>query len=633
MKSAKTIPTRRSVLVEELVDETYRIFPFPTFKNDQGTLINKVLTCDRLIIQASTGFGKTAVMLSALLPFVRKINTRLVIVTRTKMQIFSVFMRELRKLVENINDDQLQEAYRKFTIVPLIGKSTMCTNSSVAKGQSAVICTPCKRYQKTKKLTQEEFQHITDVLDWLADFKSLSSYRNELHQHGCPYYVAWKMVYNADIILTSHAYLRNPDLLSLLFQVIDKSNEYRPRPTFLLVDEAHDFGPVVLAELTRGELDFLASEFPYELLTALRETVITKTGLIDTADISSLDLEVLRSAIGAFQQNARKTSDKHEREKQLKNARMTTRFLDFIQANGDYWAVIPPPELDTGLTKQRNIVMKMDPEEIMELEKKRRIVILQPFPDKVFDSLGGLSKVMLMSGTFKPLDLYSKYYGLKDYQKYSARGKSWSRFEAVLINRSYCSSFKDRNTQLYQRYAMAIKQLHEINPNHTVVFTPSYAFKDGIMQFIGTRYEEKTKLGGFDWLDDLAFLDHELVIATSGGKLVEGIEILQGGSGRSLITMVIYAGLPYPPPDFLSREVLTKLYTKKWNKENAKQFLTDLPLLRNIQQGFGRGIRNPDDFSAAIILDWRGQYINVFDRYMKTPDLNRLISKLEEFYS
>jgi hypothetical protein len=102
--------------------------------------------------------------------------------------------------------------------------------------------------------------------------------------------------------------------------------------------------------------------------------------------------------------------------------------------------------------------------------------------------------------------------------------------------------------------------------------------------------------------------------------LVEGIEIQQGGKGRSLITMVLYA------------EILIRLYTKKWNKRTATNFLKELPLLRNIQQGFGRGIRNPDDYSASIILDWRGQYLKVFDRYVKTTNLYRLVEKLEEFY-
>ncbi|MHA2296398.1 MAG: helicase C-terminal domain-containing protein [Candidatus Hodarchaeales archaeon] len=393
---------------------------------------------------------------------------------------------------------------------------------------------------------------------------------------------------------------------------------------------------MTLAEITREELDFLSEEFPYDLLITLRDMLISKTGLVDVPDVSSLDLEILRTALVTFQQNAKKIKDKTAREAFSKKARMINSFTEFIQASGDYWTVIPPPELDTDLPGQLKKIELLKPEEIIELEKKRKLSVLQPFPDKIFSSLDGMKKVILMSGTFKPLDLYTRYYGLDSgknkYTRWSTVGREGSRFEAVLINKQFSSSFNQRNTQLYQRYASAIKALHAVNPNHTVVFCPSYAFKDGIIQFVGTKYEEKSKYGKFDWLEELPYMNHELVIATSGGKLVEGIEILQGGAGRSLITMVIYAGLPFPPPVYLSREVLTRMYTKKWNKESAKQFLTDLPLLRNIQQGFGRGIRNPDDYSAAIILDWRGQYLNVFDRYMKTPDLKRLVEKLKDFY-
>ncbi|MFW9991180.1 MAG: helicase C-terminal domain-containing protein [Candidatus Odinarchaeota archaeon] len=624
-------------LLDTLASETYRIFPFDSFKQDQGSLILKVLNEDRLIVQAPTGFGKTAVMFSTLLPFVTVLGARLVLVTRTKMQIFKVFLRELRKLVLNISDRKLQYRYKQLHIVPLIGKTSMCTARDVPRGLTSHVCSavPCAKYKQTKNFDHTAVQGILDALDYTADFKNLNEYRNILQEQGCPYYMAWRMVFSADIILATHAYLRNPDLLSLLLHAIDRANEQQPRPTFLLVDEAHDFGPVKLAGITAGELKFLSQEFPYDMMVELLDTVLSKTGLVDLSNVSSLDVEILKSAMGTFQTNAKKIREKVAREAFLKNARMINTFIEFIQANGDYWGVIPPPELDTGLSGVEK-KEHLEPDEILVLEEKRELVSLQPFPDKIFASLEGFDKVILMSGTFKPLDLYARYYGLNNgprpYKRWLTAGRVGARFEAVLVNRRFSSSFKNRDTQLYERYAEAIKVLHSINPNHTIVFCPSYAFKDGITEFIRTKYEEKSKLGGFDWLEDLPYMNHELVLATAGGKLVEGIEILQGGSGRSLITLVIYAGLPYPPPDYLSREVLSKLYTKKWNKESAKQFLTDLPLLRNIQQGFGRGIRNPDDFSAAVILDWRGQYLNVFDRYVKTPDLQRLVGKLEEFY-
>lgn len=639
-KASRNNPDKADIFTS-LVEETYQIFPFSSFKSEQGRLIQKTLLNDRLIVHASTGFGKTAVMLSVLLPFVRRFNRRLIIVTRTKMQIFNVYMKELRNITSNMKNKGLSDSYKKgLAVLPLVGKSSMCINDSVTRGQTTHACNvpnaTCKQYKKVKSMNYSEYLDIMNHLDWLEDFRSIKSYRNVLKEHGCPYYLSWRMLGKADIILVTHAYLKNPDLLSLLLKALDKSNEHDPKQSILLIDEAHDFGPVILAELTKSDLDFIASQFPYDIITDLRDQVAVKKGMIDISDVSNLDLEVLKLALGTFQQNARKSKDKTIRDKFLKNTKIISNFLDFVQAKGDYWVVVPPQELDEQLPGQLEMVRKMSLEEISALEKQRKVISLQPFPGEIFRSLEGFEKVILMSGTFKPVNLYVKYYGLKEckriYSEWVAKGDAGKRFEAILVNRSYSSSFKDRTTQNYERYAGAIKKLHGVNPNHTVVFCPSYSFKDGLMRFLGTKYEEKSKLGGFEWLDELAYLNHELVIATAGGKLVEGIEILRGGRGRSLITLVIYAGLPYPPPDFLSREVLGKLYAKKWNKEIAKQFLSDLPLLRNIQQGFGRGIRNPDDFSAAIILDWRGQYLNVFDKYVKTANMERLIAKLKRFY-
>ncbi|MFW9996963.1 MAG: helicase C-terminal domain-containing protein [Candidatus Odinarchaeota archaeon] len=638
IKSKQHSPLEKSLL-DRLAADTYSIFPYQTFKNQQGRLIQKVLLTDRLIVQAPTGSGKTSVMLSSLLPFVKLCNARLIIATRTKMQIFSVFMKEFRKLVANIKDEQLMEQYSRLKIVPLVGKTSMCTNRSAIKGQSTQSCNlisaPCKHYSKSKGMKYDEFRDAMNGLNWIDDFKSLDKYKESLMRYGCPYQFAWRMAYTADVIIVTHAYLKNPDILSLLLHVLDNSNEQnRARHSILLIDEAHDFGPVVRSQLTRRELDFLAEQFPHDIVLELRKEIMSKTGLIDALDVSSLDIEVLKLALGSFHENARKSKDKKVKDSFYKNARMTNNFIEFLQTKSDYWAIVPPRELD--LLPRQGKSQNLSVEDIAELELDKRVILIEPFPEKIFASLSGFMKVILMSGTFKPLDLYTLFYGLKEgkhpYQEWITKDRSGNRFEAILVNKSFSSSYKQRDVQLYERYGNAIKQLHGINPNHTVVFCPSYEFKNGLMQHVGTKYEEKSRIGGFDWLDELQYLNHELIVATSGGKLVEGIEILQGGKGRSLITMVIFAGLPYPPPDFITREILARLYSKKWNKNTASSLLNDLPLLRNIQQGSGRGIRNPDDFSASIILDWRGQYLNVFDRYVKTHSLSKLISKIQEFY-
>jgi DNA excision repair protein ERCC-2 len=101
-----------------------------------------------------------------------------------------------------------------------------------------------------------------------------------------------------------------------------------------------------------------------------------------------------------------------------------------------------------------------------------------------------------------------------------------------------------------------------------------------------------------------------IVVAVSHGKLLEGVELVK--DGRSLIDVVIVAGIPYPVPDDVYKirrdRILLRLGILKDSKE-AKEFertyLRHQPALTTVKQAIGRAIRNPEDMAEIFLVDHR----------------------------
>jgi Rad3-related DNA helicase len=134
------------------------------------------------------------------------------------------------------------------------------------------------------------------------------------------------------------------------------------------------------------------------------------------------------------------------------------------------------------------------------------------------------------------------------------------------------------------------------------------------------------------FIDKLNSKTHEIIFGVLGGKLSEGIEILHPKSKRSLLTLIIIAGVPYTIPN--STNLLIKnLYTQRWGKRMADH-LTLLPVTRVITQAIGRGIRSETDFAASLILDYRAATLRtMLPRSVIFRNLNDCFSAYDTFFT
>jgi DNA excision repair protein ERCC-2 len=85
----------------------------------------------------------------------------------------------------------------------------------------------------------------------------------------------------------------------------------------------------------------------------------------------------------------------------------------------------------------------------------------------------------------------------------------------------------------------------------------------------------------------------------AGGRLAEGIEVVE--KGESLIKVVIVVGVPYPQPDDYAQAIATEI-----NKigGSSADFFREIALIR-VLQAVGRAVRSEEDRAVIVLADNR----------------------------
>ncbi len=564
-----------------MFEDIYEIFPYQEFKKAQSEAIRLIWRHKRLMLHAPTGFGKTIVSLASLIPKIRHEEKQLIILTRTKTQIFSSVMKEIKTLAQTGN-----EFFKYLKVVPLVSKEDLCINKEIPRFyQNVCHDIKCRYYKTAKEIENDELPVLLEQLP-VEQGLTIETVKETLGDFACPYYLIRRAVADADILVGTHSYLQTYRMQHFFAEYIlqhDFSNK------IVLIDEAHNFGPTVEATLSLTTLQEARKITRLEVIDILTELILSNEGEVSRPPLKTTLFEL-------FLENYRR---EHSRE--LRNIRILERILDFLTASGDVWFV-----------------------------ENQQLLQLNPLPAFITKFLDQFHQVILVSGTFSPLHYYQRLYEMGHYHTHEIHIPQDQLFVGVLKNRRISSKFEHRRENTLKKVVELIHQLHTINPFHTLVLTPSHNYKNLLLQYgVKTPYIEKQK--NPHWLSELAHKRHELIIGVLGGRLSEGVEILEPHTKRSLITLIIIVGLPYPEPT-MYHQFLFRLYSKKWNRQTANDLLLTLPVLRKVQQAIGRGIRNPRDFSAAVILDYRAALKPYFAnmRIFRTPQA--LYDHVAQFY-
>ena len=196
----------------------------------------------------------------------------------------------------------------------------------------------------------------------------------------------------------------------------------------------------------------------------------------------------------------------------------------------------------------------------------------------------------------------------------------------ILTDKKYSLCYKNRSEKTFKKIGKLIEQLHENVKKITLVFLPSYTLLKQVKKYCNSDVAETPKTTKQEINQKLQNKKHPLILGVAGGKFAEGIEFTE--NGHSLISSIIIAGLPFPPPG-VEMSYKQKMYVEEYGKKLTKLFLQTLPMLAKLKQMLGRAKRARHHRAAYIVLDERIQHHMPYNNYPKFAVTDRLISELK----
>ncbi|BFI75452.1 helicase C-terminal domain-containing protein [Sulfurisphaera ohwakuensis] len=224
-------------------------------------------------------------------------------------------------------------------------------------------------------------------------------------------------------------------------------------------------------------------------------------------------------------------------------------------------------------------------------------------------------RYILLSGTMPSRDYIKTVWGLNNFEYINALSL-WSstslskHFSGARIYLEDSVEYTKAERPNYRKKVAEIIRQYASKDGLNLVILPSYEELEAYRSiFFGAFFEDIRP----DVLERVKKLpDGSIVFAVAGGKLSEGIEVLDG-EGRSRIKAVFVVGLPIPEYKDPYLDKMIEVVAKRVNRD-PKAFkwvvLYEKAVIK-VKQAIGRAIRGPQDSANIYLIDKRFGYVNV----------------------
>ena len=600
-------------------------FPFRNFKTHQHEQLELLLQEDKVLWEAPTGFGKTVIAICSTIPFLLdKQIKKIFIFVRTKTQVYRI-LDECSKISTKVFDTK----QLKLISVPLVAKHDLCVHAK-RNTMKQVDCSLLKCPLKEKSIPSNLLEKIRNKL-FMAIIRKTDDYITLVKEikdleHHCPYYVLYPFVKMADIVITTHAWLTNSNLKTIFekdFDFLDVS-QYG-----IILDEVHNFRPARTIQLDLSLLDeILQTKLTLQSLKFIQQLKDYLIGFINNGEyyVQPFITEKNSWKLQLLDQDYFMLVESEHHYKFFREIHIISEIKAFFDAVYHIWYIDKKVEDRDG--KKVGIYYLV-----------KEIV----FPSKIFETIKTAKRSIYMSGTLFPLQAYRELYDIPDFSLLAVKKEAQNILYLIENDIRLTSIYKNRSKALFNTLAIFIYQCHMVNKAHTIVFNTSKDFTYGLQRSLESYmltkekkfevYLESTSAANQQMIETLRYTEHDIIMATMGGSLSEGVEIRDPTTKKSKIRLVFLTGIPYPPPN-VENDLLEKIYNKYIGKERSELFLKDLNVYQKIQQAAGRGIRTHDiDYCAIICTDYRLQRYTIWKNFLPTKNIVLVLSKLQDFYN
>jgi len=559
-----------------------RYFPYSFRKGQEEALRFIAKSQENLCIDAPTGFGKTPVILSALInkshPVIWAVRTG----------------NEADRPVEELKEIN-KVSKKKFFGFSFRGKRDMCLAARergiLETDSVAYFCrtfrAKCPYYENLRYYTINPTRPLiySEIIQICREAKV------------CPYYLQREFLYHADLVSLSYNYIVHPGMSWVIRGIIPF------KACYLVVDEAHNLrlvGNINSDQITLntfknsmreldevGELELKAVVLEMmEIAEKIHRNMLGNKEEERVIDIGNFAIyaEYLPDIkkVGEFVRRRRLDEGKAPRSSSHHLASFFLDSFEFIGKDGiSFIATAEPNNL------------------IIERWDMRSAEILR-------DVWRQFRKCVFCSGTLKPVEAFAETIGLEDW-----KGKSFTTELGKcrsLIIKGLSTRGEELSKEEVEKYIELIETFTEIDAN-LAIFSASYRIQNGLLPSLkkiaknkGKRlYIERQGMQGDKAREILdGFKENGgILVAPMTGRFAEGADF----PGKELEGIFI-VGIPFERMT-LRTKLYIEYYKRVYGEDKGWYYSYVIPAMHRASQALGRALRSKDDRALFVLGDER----------------------------
>jgi DNA excision repair protein ERCC-2 len=574
-------------------------FAYGSFRPGQKELAERVYAAcqggETLLAEATSGFGKTAAILSGSLSAAEDLGYRVLYACRTKRQIERV-----------IEEAALLQKKHPVKATSVSSKHDYCLlrrGRNVPKDSFSWFCgfhvsnNLCSYFLNVPLVGERFGSEVERVLEHAGPLTGLLERCESIHV--CPYEVIRLAMAQALVTVTPYHYVFDPRAAAVLF---DRGSLEKKR-TILVVDEAHNLR------------DFCRSLGTSTLTLDMLEGARKEAEALYMSDVS-LSLGVLRSTLGGLMKEAQgwlmeKAAVLSRFSSERGEAWLQDLAFELVACSGAAWGAValerrmPSLILKVGEFLER---LSSDGPSVL-VHWGGTIGLVDPDPVRhLGNEFRGFAATVMLSATVSPSALFVRSLGMSpsEVSTYSAL-QEHRVVVRTAIDTGVSTRYSSRGPEMFLKISERVAAAAESSHGGVGVFVPSYSVMEAIrsnLSEILTGRHIVSEAPGLGWeeagevFDSFLSAPDSVLLAVQGGRYSEGEDFRQG-----TMRTVVVVGLCLPPPSPILFAEYSSL--KQAGEEESFLMLSRMPALRKAFQAAGRHVRAPGKRGLVFLLDER----------------------------